>query len=83
MRSPILVERLQACGFAMTAGCGGPPRADSLPMNLRSDPLTHFDHEFTLADKVDFLSRTASYLPRPRRVRSLETHMSWLFLVGD
>ena len=34
----------------------------------------------TLADKVAFLKRPASFPDRPKRVESVETHMSWVFL---
>ena len=34
----------------------------------------------SLAEKVRFLSRAASYAERPRGVRAIETHMSWVFL---
>lgn len=33
-----------------------------------------------LADKVEFLSRPATYSDAPDRVQIIETHMSWLFL---
>jgi len=33
-----------------------------------------------LADKVAFLKRPASFPDRPKRVESVETHMSWVFL---
>jgi uncharacterized protein len=36
-----------------------------------------------LVEKVAFLSRPDSYPSRLRGVQALETHMSWLFLVGD
>jgi aminoglycoside phosphotransferase family enzyme len=34
----------------------------------------------SLAEKVRFLSRAASYAERPQGVRAIETHMSWVFL---
>jgi len=34
----------------------------------------------SLAEKVRFLSRAASYAERPRGIRAIETHMSWVFL---
>ncbi len=37
----------------------------------------------TLDAKVDFLSRPAAYRPTPGEVVRRETHMSWVFLVGD
>lgn len=36
----------------------------------------------SLADKVRYLSDPASYPHRPRAVRAVETHMSWVFLAG-
>lgn len=39
--------------------------------------------EPALAAKVEFLSRPGSYSPRPPDVGRRETHMSWVFLVGD
>jgi aminoglycoside phosphotransferase family enzyme len=36
----------------------------------------------TLAARLAFLRRPGSYPHRPRRVRVVETHMSWLFLAG-
>lgn len=41
------------------------------------------DQNFTLTDKVAFLSRPQSYLHRPSEVVVKETHMSWVFLAGD
>jgi uncharacterized protein len=37
----------------------------------------------TLAQKVDFLSRSAAYAHAPVQVTCRETHMSWVFLAGD
>src|SRR5258708_20847855 len=37
----------------------------------------------SLDEKVAFLSRATSYRPPVRRVRRLETHMSWGFLAGE
>src|SRR5450631_1598866 len=39
--------------------------------------------EPSLADKVAFLSRPDSYGEPARMVSRRETHMSWVFLVGD
>ena len=39
--------------------------------------------EVSLGAKVAFLSRRDTYSPRPDTVRRIETHMSWVFLVGD
>jgi uncharacterized protein len=39
--------------------------------------------QVSTAEKVAFLSRTASYDPPARDVTRLETHMSWVFLAGD
>ena len=36
----------------------------------------------SLAEKVKFLSHAASYGERPRAVRAIETHMSWVFLTN-
>jgi len=36
-----------------------------------------------LAKKVRFLSRPSSYPDRPRRVTTVETHMSWVFLTDQ
>ena len=46
-------------------------KADALPQNI------------SLGAKVAFLSRRDSYSPRRETVRRIETHMSWVFLVGD
>jgi aminoglycoside phosphotransferase family enzyme len=37
----------------------------------------------TLAQKVEFLSRSAAYPHAPGQVTTRETHMSWVFLAGD
>ncbi|HVS01311.1 MAG TPA: hypothetical protein VMT16_00955 [Thermoanaerobaculia bacterium] len=36
-----------------------------------------------LATKVAALRRSSAFPGRPRRVRAVETHMSWVFLAGD
>jgi uncharacterized protein len=36
-----------------------------------------------LAEKVRFLRRRRSYVPRPESVTAIETHMAWVFLAGD
>src|SRR6516162_1712744 len=41
------------------------------------------DSASALAAKVDFLSRPESYIPRPQAVVARETHMSWVFMVGE
>jgi aminoglycoside phosphotransferase family enzyme len=41
------------------------------------------DAEATLRAKVAFLSRPDAYDPRPSDVARRETHMSWVFLVGN
>ena len=46
--------------------------------------LINRDHAApTLADKVALLGRPDTYRPAPAAVIARETHMSWVFLVGD
>ena len=39
--------------------------------------------EVPLSDKVNFLTRAEAYAPTSGQVTLRETHMSWVFLVGD
>ncbi len=56
----------------MTDNHGGGDRG----ANIRADRVS-------LAEKVDFLSQPAAYLDAADRVERIETHMSWVFLVGE
>ena len=37
----------------------------------------------TIAQKVEFLGKPTAYAPAPEQVGIRETHMSWVFMVGD
>ena len=37
----------------------------------------------TIAQKVEFLTKPAAYVPAPEQVSIRETHMSWVFMAGD
>ena len=51
-------------------------RGQPLGQNAENDSVN------ALARKVSFLSRSDSYVP-PEAVITRETHMSWVFMVGD
>jgi aminoglycoside phosphotransferase family enzyme len=41
------------------------------------------EDDAALSGKVNFLSRTDSYISAPETVTAQETHMSWVFMAGD
>ena len=55
-------------------------------LDRQNEPLSpdaEKDGAIALARKVSFLSRPASYFPKPQTVVARETHMSWVFMAGD
>ena len=54
-------------------------------LDRQNEPLSPHaeDDAASLSSKVSFLIRPDSYIPEPEEITARETHMSWVFMVGD
>jgi aminoglycoside phosphotransferase family enzyme len=91
MASPSLLDRKHAIGLTcnivdpnQVAACRGWRYSSMLDwLNQQMNPCADNGGAVALARKVNFLSRSDSYVPTPDRVVARETHMSWVFMAGE